>query len=205
MKRLFVLIQALFAMQTSFAQPYLKDSVFLLIAKDICAQIIANESTLVKSPNVEVELGLLMLPIYSSYGERLKKVIPGFEMAESDQLEILGEVIGEKLTFSCPAFLKLITNNRTLLQVALDQPQETLIKGTLVKIVKGDFTCIHIRTPQGKVEKLWWMQYFEGANALMDGTNLLNKYLVISYSEHEVYNAAQKDYVKIKVIKNMAD
>ena len=99
----------------------------------------------------------------------------------------------------------MITNNRTLLQVALDQPQETLIKGTLVKIVKGDFTCIHIRTPQGKVEKLWWMQYFEGANALMDGTNLLNKYLVISYSEHEVYNAAQKDYVKIKVIKNMAD
>ncbi len=205
MKQKILLFLFLCLAQVAVAQTSPKDSVFALMAKDICTQIIANESALSKSSNVEMELGLLMLPVYSDYSEQLKKVVPGFDMLDTKKQESLGESIGEKLAFTCPAFLKLITNNRTLMNAALNKPEEQLVKGSLIKIVTGEFTSIHIRTAQGKIEKLWWMEYFDGANLLMEGTNLLNKFVVIAYSEHEVYNAVQKEYVKIKVIKGIED
>ncbi len=205
MKRLFLLLPLVFTCQLLFCQVAPKDSIYQLMAKEVCKQIIANDSILAKSASLDVELGLLMLPIYADFSESLQKLIPGFEISDSKQMEALGEAVGEKLAFTCPAFLKLITTNRALLNAALDKPEETLIKGTLIKIVTGDFTSLHIRTAQGKIEKLWWMQYFDGANLLMEGSQLLNKYLVLSYSEHEVYNAAQKEYVKIKVIKGIQD
>jgi hypothetical protein len=52
---------------------------------------------------------------------------------------------------------------------------------------------------KGRTEKLWWLEYFEGADGLVSKA-LLSKNVTVRYIEKEVYSAALKDYIIIKVI-----
>jgi hypothetical protein len=75
------------------------------------------------------------------------------------------------------------------------------LSGTLVKIEGQPFTYLLIRTKTGKMEKLFWMDHFEGAEKLStEGKNLLNKEIRVGYKEQEVYDQVNNDYRKIKVL-----
>jgi hypothetical protein len=75
------------------------------------------------------------------------------------------------------------------------------ISGKLVKVVSGDFTHLQIEDLKGKVERVWWLEYFDGSNKLMtDPQGQLNKLIKVNYVEREMFNSTLKDYVKIKVI-----
>ena len=51
------------------------------------------------------------------------------------------------------------------------------------------------------IEKLWWMEYFEGSGRLITNAgDMLNKDVKVKYTEKEIYNATLKEYIKIKVI-----
>jgi hypothetical protein len=51
------------------------------------------------------------------------------------------------------------------------------------------------------MEKLFWMDHFEGAEKLStEGKNLLNKEIRVGYKEQEVYDQVNNDYRKIKVL-----
>jgi hypothetical protein len=70
-----------------------------------------------------------------------------------------------------------------------------------VKIVGGDLTYLQVEDDKGKVEKLWWMEYFDGSNVLAaDPQRRLNKPIKVKFVEKEIFNSTLKDYVKVKVI-----
>ena len=58
---------------------------------------------------------------------------------------------------------------------------------------------MQVKNADGKIEKIWWMEYFEGANNLLSGKIKINKTISVHYVEREIYNGRLKDYVKIKV------
>ena len=181
-----------------------KDSVYKLMAIEVCDELKAQEASLKSSTDLQTELGLLMLPIFSRHEADLKKVIDGFELDDMKHVNETSQGIGQKLAFICPSFLKLIAGDKDLMKAASNKPEENFFTGTLTKILSENFTCLLMKDSKGKVEKFWWMQYFEGANALTS-RDLLNKTITVSYTEQEVYNAVLKEYVNIKVITGLKD
>jgi hypothetical protein len=201
MKKKMLMICLLVICQQAFSQKSPKDSLTKLMAADICKEIAANEATLKSSTNWEMDLGLLMLPVYSNYADALEKVMPGFTM-DGPGVESLSKEIGTSLGLGCPAFLKLITSNKGKLQELVrdrDNDEEKTLTGVLQKVESNEFTSVHIKMPNGKVEKVWWMEYFNGANSLLE-KGRLNKEITIHYKEQDVFNAGLKEYVKTKIL-----
>lgn len=170
---------------------------YTTMANELCKQIKEKQAELIQSDNVQMDLGLMMLPIFMQYESELKKVVPDLDLSNEKQLELLGIEIGKKMV-ACPEFLKIISANQELLQVAKEGAAVLSIQGTLAAITPGEFTSITVKTSSGKLEKLWWMEYFPGEQKL--NVDLLNQKVNVSYIEKEVYNAVLKDYIKIKVV-----
>src|SRR5215468_10043422 len=92
---------------------------------------------------------------------------------------------------------------REVAKSVVNSPTAT-ISGTLRKIVGGDFSYLQVEDTKGKIEKLWWMEYFEISEILLtDPNGLLNKPITVKYTEREVFNSMVGDYVKIKIIRRI--
>ena len=198
MKKKFLLICLIAMCQQAFSQASTKDSVTKLMAADICKEINANEASLKKSENWQMDLGLMMMPVFSKHSAVLEKLVPGFSL-NGPGMETLSKEIGMVLALNCPSFLRLISSDKSQLHALVkDGRVEKSLKGVLVKIETGEFTSVHIKMPNGKIEKVWWMEYFGGANSLVE-KGRLNKEINIVYKEQEVYNAVLEEYVKTKI------
>jgi hypothetical protein len=106
-----------------------------------------------------------------------------------------------KLASECPEFMKMVVSSETFKESKAARTGKTeyrSLSGTLVKVVPGEFSHFLIKDQSGKTEKIWWMEYFPGADMLSDPKNL-NGNVKLKYEEKEVYNGTLKDYVKIKV------
>lgn len=199
MMKFFFQVCLVVAIHPAFAQTSSKDSVTKLIAAEICKEINANEATLKGSENWQMELGLLMLPVYSKYSDVLEKSIPGFTL-DGPGIETLSKEIGMMMGLNCPTFLRLVSSEKTKQHTPVKEEEAAKsLKGVLLKIETGDFTNVHIKMPNGKVEKLWWMEYFDGANLLTEKVRL-NKEVNVMYKEQDIYNAFLDQYVKTKIV-----
>lgn len=216
MKKYFIVCAAfLFASTVLSAQvvngpaPVSKDSLMKLMAKETCEEIAKKDLSNKTMEELEMELGLAMMPVVLKYQEALKT--SGYDMEDQQGMMNMGKEVGMQLAKDCPAFLKMFVNNPGVLKEALDK-KETIGKekmevlpanvfGTLVKIVPGDISHIQVKDGTGKIQKLWWMEYFEGSNKLIsEPAKFLNKTVQVSYVEKEIYNSTLKDYVKVKII-----
>lgn len=200
MKTSLTLLLLCFLMNTTFSQNISKDSLLKKMAAEMCVDIKANDSVLRKADNFEMQLGLLMIPVMTAYKESLEKVIPGF-VFEND-LESISEQIGVQLAMSCPSFLQLVSSHPEFINQTNLNPERT-IEGKLLLIQEADFTHIQVKGSNGRTEKLWWLEYFDGADELVS-KSLLSKNVNVRYIEKEVYSAALKDYIIIKVIKGIS-
>ncbi|HMK04869.1 MAG TPA: hypothetical protein VK489_11785 [Ferruginibacter sp.] len=182
-----------------------KDSLLKRMARETCDEITKKNLANKTMDEIQMEMGMAMIPIVTKYADELQATF-GFSLEDQQGLESVGKEIGMQLARDCPAFLKLIINNPSVLKEMKAGNNEKIVEyrhisGTLIKIVPGDFSYLQVRDASGKVEKLWWMEYFDGSNSLTtDPQKRLNKPVKVSYVEKEIYNAALKDYVKIKVI-----
>ena len=198
MKKMIVLLLVFAQVFISKAQT--KESVFTAMAADLCKEIKSKEAELKSSNDLQVELGLMMMPVFLKYEDDLKKAMPQFDVSDNKQVQILGVEVGKKL-IACPEFLSLMSATAGKGQV-IQAPGEAApvlqLEGIVTQVSAGDFTSIYIKTASGKVEKIWWMEYFPGDTKLANGS-LLNKAVKIKYTEKETYNAALKEYIKIKI------
>ncbi len=196
----------LFSSVCLFAQ-ISKDSLLKLMTKETCTQITNKDFSGKNMDELQMELGLAMMPVVMKYQEELQTAF-GISMEDQSGMEKMGMEIGLQLAKDCPAFLKMFVNNPTALkEIAGGSNTDATvmsINGTLQKIVTGDFTYIQVKDASGKIEKLWWMEYFDGsAKLITDATTMVNKQVKVKYTEKEMYNATLKEYIKIKVIKGL--
>jgi len=202
-KYLLCISMACFSSAVVFAQAS-KDSLLKLIVKETCTDISGKDFSGKSMEEIEMELGLAMMPIMVKYQEELQTAY-GTGIEDQAGMEKMGMEVGLQLAKDCPAFLKMFAGNPAVIKDRAGKNNAAVelktVNGTLLKIVHGDFTYIQVKDASGKIEKLWWMEYFEGSGRLITNAgDMLNKEVKVKYSEKEIYNATLKEYIKIKVI-----
>lgn len=77
----------------------------------------------------------------------------------------------------------------------------TSLDGTFSALdTSGNFACLKVKGADGREQKIWWFEHFNGSDLLIKNPELLNnKKVTVTYVEREVYEPKLKDYVKIKV------
>lgn len=151
---------------------------------------------------IKIALGLPLVMVAGKHMAELKAL--GFDISDSQSAQKLGGDIGVYLAQECPEVLSAVLKNPSAFAEMAQgaKPDTSLsIAGTLVRIVEGDFSYLQVADTKGKIEKLWWMEYFEGSNALTaNPQSRLNKPIKVKYVEREMFNSTLKEYVKVKVI-----
>jgi hypothetical protein len=187
------------------AQETKKDSILTLMAKDVCAELKGKNIT---GANAQMEIGTAMMPIFVKYMDDLKDFYD-MDSMDAGMMQKMGTDVGMKLVAICPDFLKAVASNPaafgggapagakpvTIGAMPVKQQQVT---GTLVRITPGDFTFVEVKDAAGKSYKLWWFEFFEGADKLT--VQNLSKKFTFSYTEKELYNPRLKEYVSTRII-----
>ncbi len=174
-----------------------KDSLMKALTADLCAEIGKNKDDL-KGENFEMSLGLIMMGAISDKATELQSVF-NLDFSNNESMSEFSEEVGMKLAIECPDFLRLVAEKQNLSNAPpVAVKKISTITGTLEKIVPGEFTFLQVRSENGKMEKIYWMEYFEGAN-LLTGNIKNGRKILIQYRETEIYDSASKEYKTIKV------
>ena len=172
------------------------------LAQEACLEVKKIDFSNKSADEVKIALGLPLVMVAGKHMAELKAM--GFDISDSQSAQKLGAEIGVHLAQECPEVLSaMLKNPNTLGEIAQGSRSNASlsISGTLVRIVEGDFSYLQVADSKGKVEKLWWMEYFDGSNALAaNPQSRLNKPIKVNYVEREMYNSTLKEYVKVKVI-----
>jgi hypothetical protein len=204
MKKIFLSVSIITIAISSNAQKITKDSLIKLMSNDVCIELNKMISDKKQITNLDTELGMAMIPAYSKYINEIKEIYGFDDISEGDG-EIVGRDIGMQLVKVCPAFIQILRNNSEatseLISGKKNSKSNYTVEGTLLKIGTNDFSFIEIKTSTGKVEKLLWLEYFEGSNILVnEPLKMINKSVMANYIEKEIFKPALKDYIKVKVI-----
>ncbi len=206
MRKLFSLSLIALITNISIAQKMTKDSLIVLMSNDVCLEL---NKLLVENRNnstLETDLGLAMLPAFEKYMKEILQIY-GFDKMSEENGGKVGEDIGMELGKNCPAFFKLLSRNPDATSDIINGKTSNslsntfAIEGSLEKIVNSDLSFVEVISSKGKIEKIYWFEYFEGSNLLIkEPQKLLHQKIKLNYFEREVYNSALKDYIKLKVI-----
>jgi hypothetical protein len=198
-----------------------KDSLLTKMSKEACIALGKKDINKMDKSNLEQEIGLLIMPVMMSNMSDIEKVYGG-TIKDLKGMEKVGMDLGMKLVLECPDFMKFS------MELAQDEPLVNKIKKkkedatateyrppvlvgetenekyTLVSVNPGDITSLTVKNNKGKVEKIYWMEYFENADELKtNAKKYIGKKVVIATSNKDVYNAATKNYKSIKIIESL--
>jgi hypothetical protein len=205
MKKLFLAIFCFLTMSNTLFSQMTKDSLVKIMADEVCGALSNNEKES-KSESLEEALGTPFMMVFGKYAKEINLVYGFTAMNETNGAKV-GKDVGAKLGTDCPAFMNLLLKNVDETKELLSRDKktkETKISGVLLKINVGEFSYLEVKTYAGKIEKMYWMEYFENANDLMNTpTKFINKNIVVNYAEKEIYKSSIKEYVKIKVITDL--
>src|SRR5690348_12349996 len=106
----FIIVCTIFLFgSTALSAQISKDSLIKLMAKETCVEIAKKDLSKKTMDELEMELGLAMMPVVVKYQEQLKNY--GFELDDQQSMEGMGRDVGMQLAKDCPAFLKMFVNN----------------------------------------------------------------------------------------------
>lgn len=181
-----------------------KDSLTAMMARETCSEI--NKKELSGKEDITEAMGMALMPVILKYEKELKELYALNSFTDAAAMENIGREVGMKLVFLCPEFARMIASNPGLVSGDAEPKREEAapafqtLSGTLLKIESGEFTCLHIKTPSGKMEKIWWFEYFKGADKLLENpAELLGKKVQVSYTERERFNNSSREYGRIKI------
>jgi len=196
----FILSAVFLLCATAFAQTK-KDSVLKVIAGEVCTELSANNPSFKNKEDLSVDLGLAIMPSFVKHQDELKEFFDA-DITNGAAMEDFGKQVGMRLMTDCPHFLAMFKDNKDAFTELADassgkKEYSGVVSGTLIKIVPGDFTYFIVKNKNGKSEKIWWQEYFNGAEKIT--TSNLNKPIKVSFIEKDIYNATLKDYIKQKI------
>jgi len=181
------------------AQSASKENFENAIVKEFCDSFESASPRLTKD-NMTVEMGAMIVPLMSRYNNDVKSYW-GIDMSSKEGIRSFGEKVGQLAALKCPAFLTFIKNNLQEIVSENGQGASKTYSGKILKIEGQPFVYLLVQNNQGRTDKLYWLEYFEGANRLTtQPASGLNKTVTIFYKEMEVYQAVEKEYKTIKVI-----
>jgi hypothetical protein len=173
------------------------------LTRETCDEVVKIDFSKKTAEEFKLSLGLVLVKVMGQHQQELRE--RGVNPGDPKSLEKVATDVGMRLAADCPVFVEALTRNPdTIRDFAEDESSSGNISGRLLKIVGGEFTYLQVEDDKGKIQKLWWMEYFDGSNKfLADPQRQLNKTVRIDYVEKEMFNSTLNDYVKIKVIKGI--
>ncbi len=203
MKRIYCTILLTATFVVGNAQKITKDSLVKVISNEVCIEMGKSQSKINKG-NLNEQLGLMLLPSIMKHMEEIQEVYKIEDINEKSMYEV-GKDVGMRMATSCEFFLKLISENLEEFQSMGEKSKskaksENTISGNFIKLTTAEISYIEIKTASGKIEKLFWMGYFDGADDLSNKKITVNKKLKIYFEEKEVFKPALNDYINVKVI-----
>lgn len=200
MKKIFIIAVAFGISGTLFGQgtdKQKKDSLMQAMSREACTEITKNKSDF-NAENLEMSLGLVMMGLMANHASELQDVFE-LDMADQGSMTKFSQEFGMTLALECPEFLKMVAGKNGMnLPSPTSEKKFNSVAVTFEKIVPGDITYFQARAANGKAEKFYWLEYFDGANNLA-GKLKADRKMTVRYYEMEVYNASLKEYVTIKV------
>lgn len=180
-----------------------KEALVKKMTADVCDDLSKKDFSGKTKEELQFEVGMSFLPVLTKYEKELKEVYG--EIGTEGLMEKIGEELGMRLVVDCPAFVKAIAENKDVMQSGATRKStkanKSTINATLLKVVSGEFSHVLVKDANGKQIKIWWMEYFDGADELASNPQtMVNKKFSVTYTEKEVYSAQMKDYIKIKVL-----
>lgn len=204
MKRFSILWTLVFVSGFSFAQ-MTKDSVITTIAKEMCDKVKTLEIKGKTEDEITLALGMQMLPAFTKYEAELKEFY-GFDIDNKEAAKKVGYDVGFKLVTICPEFMKLMIEAKSNIEKSdnIVKDEEVVpyqeISGVFTSFNQGDICSFIISMPNGKTEKIFWLQAFKDDALLKNASLLKGKKIIVSYQTMNVYNAARKKYEPVKVV-----
>ena len=190
---------AILSFTSASAQSTSKENFENAIIKEFCDSFESASPRLTKD-NMTVEMGVMIVPLMSRYNSDVKTYW-GIDMSSKEGIHSFGEKVGQLAALKCPSFLTFIKNNLQDIVSENGTSAGKTYNGKILKIEGQPFVYLLVQNNQGRTDKLYWLEYFEGANKLTaQPAAALNKAVTISYKDMEVYQAAEKEYKTIKVI-----
>ena len=198
--KLTLLITCLLVITTATAQ-LTKDSLINRMGIQACKAMEGKDLSKLNKSNAQQEIGLLLLPVFSNNATEIAAVYGG-NLMDQAVMQKVGTDIAMNLISNCPKFMEFsmaMAGNNGGKQDEVDA--NTTLKGTLVSVVAGDIATMNVKNSKGVVQKLYVLTQFEDDdNVIANPKKYLNKKIVVTFNNMEVYNATTKKYKSIKVL-----
>ena len=106
--------------------------------KDFCSEFEKSAST-INPENISVEVGMLILPLFTKYKEQIKSEW-GLDITDQADAGKAGEKIGQLAVVSCPAFKEYVKNNLSTILEEKSGSSSKQYTGTILRIEGSPFT-----------------------------------------------------------------
>jgi len=199
MKRLLFIALCHTLLATSLFAQGAGDTFMKQITQETCDGVAKIDFSKKTPDEFKLSLGLVLVKVMGQHQDELKSL--GVNPGDPKSLEKVATEVGMRLAADCPVFVEALTRNPETIRDFAQGQASGNVSGKLLKIVGGEFTYLQVEDDKGKIEKLWWMEYFDGSNKFLgDRQKFLNRTVRVDYVEKEMFNSTLNDYVKIKVI-----
>jgi hypothetical protein len=184
-----------------------KEELLTKMSNEACVAFEKVDITSLNKDNYQQELSLILIPIMSDNMDAIKKYYD-IETPTEENFRKIGMDLGMKLAATCKKFMEFSISiaqeslsKKTPVPAKKEKLQTTELTATLTAYTPADIAFITVKDAKGKMQKLYWMEYFENAdNFMANMKKYIGKKITITYAERDVFDAAKKTYKSIKVI-----
>lgn len=210
-KKYLTLILLLFLGVNVNAQKITEDSLINMMAAETCNKIEDNSFSDLNASNFQMKLGMLFLTSFEKHHDELENIYGADYLTDKVQLRKIGEKMGFKLGISCKKFQEFMMNNTELLvdmagnkKADKAKPKEnetSIISGKLLSYTKSELSYFTIKLKNNSVQKVYWLNSFNGADLLLNNTkSYINKEVFFECKEISIFDGTKQLYKKIKII-----
>ena len=122
-------------------------------------------------------------------------------VSDHDKAYKIGEQLGIEIAKNCPAFIELSMELAKAEEESVKEVTAGKVSGKVVRIENKEFVHIILQDDNGKETDLIWLRYFQNSDQFKGNIeSLKGKYIVVDFTETEVYLPKAQDYFKVKEI-----
>lgn len=205
MKNTYILALVLFtSLNMAFAQKIdSKDALLEKIAQETCECVNKKDLTAsnLASSKLELEYGLCVMESYGKHKKLADKYLD-ISFDDDESLENLGVEVALKMMTYCSDFMMKLAGDYAADEFE-EAKEDKVSAGSIINIEKSQFNIVELKDTDNRIQKLLWLEYFEGEHLLKDLGKLKNKKVRVTYVEKEMYDPRIGDYRNFKIIKKI--
>lgn len=181
-----------------------KEALLDTVANEACECI--NKKTIdfetVQQSRLEMEFGLCILESYSKHKKEADKYFT-ISLTDEQSLEALGADVAIKMMGICSDFMMKVVGTYTASEFE-EGKDDIIIVGQVTNIQESLFNTIELKDTDNRMQKILWLEYFEGDHLLYDLNKLKKMKVKITCYEYEMFDPKIKEYRNFKIIKKIS-